>query len=196
MDLIFVHVPKTGGTFLHLIDLVPNPMIWPHEPISKLITYKENKNKKTFTMVRDPYDISCSEYYFFKKEFGFKTKNPSHEYHAKLIHKEKMSVEEYLENKIKNSIYPYYYDVLTPKNFDCVGITEEMDTTIQLLEKMFGIRCGIGKPNNNKFKKIKDSYETKFSRKKFYEQNDIDYNFFLEGKDRFFKLCHQFDVYI
>jgi hypothetical protein len=191
-DIVFVHVPKTGGTFLNFQNLFPNQASRVHEPLSSLLNWKENLNKSLFTMVRDPYDIACSEYYFMKKNISFKTRNPSYLKHAKLIYKDKLSIEEYLEKKIKNSIYPFYYDVKTPKDFDCVGVTEEMDKTVSLIYSMFDISSGNGEKNNNIDKKINQRYETEYPRDFFQKENSKDYELYFEGKEKFIELCKNF----
>jgi hypothetical protein len=215
-NLAFVYVPKTGGTFLN-IPIIPgykrlgpkNSPRMVHMPCSKILNLTQDQNINLFTLVRDPYDLACSEYFFLKEKINYNlryfninaeksvsselasrfvaklTGNPS--YYEKLmkIYLENYSVSEYLEYIEKNPIYPYYYDVLTPKNFDCVGLTEEMDTTIKILYNMYEIEAGNGSFNKNKKKDVGKKYNFKYSRNNFLNKNKKDYEIYYEGIEKF-----------
>lgn len=235
-----VFVPKTGSQYLslepvpvnQLENIIGKDMLkktrglgLSHMPISivKKIIYP---NTPIFTVIRDPYERSCSEYFFIKRktksifktfetwdlndskkiEFvsehaaktmqisgwgAIKDEIPKYGFYEKTynICKYNMDIEEYLEWSIDNPTYPLYYDILTPKEFDCVGITEEMQKTIYLLKKMYNIEISPGNHNNNSNKKINEPYINKYPKTKFKKNNKIEYDMYYEGKEKFLKLC-------
>jgi hypothetical protein len=220
--LAFVYVPKTGGTFLNISVLPNSDRLGPknsprmvHMPTSKVLSLTKD-DIKLFTLVRDPYDLACSEYFFLKEKVEYNTKyfnlnkdektkaelasrfvaklTDNESYYEKLmkIYLEKISLEDYLEFISNNPIYPFYYDVRTPKDFDCVGVTEEMETTISLLKSMFGVVCGKGDYNKNSQKNVEERYTNYYSREKFEKENVRDYELYFEGKERFKELCENF----
>jgi hypothetical protein len=65
-DILFIHIPKTGGTSIrHLInDNIPKKFHFGHDP---LFSFKidEVKNKFKFAVVRNPYTRTYSYYHHF-----------------------------------------------------------------------------------------------------------------------------------
>ena len=219
----FIFVPKTGGTFLTSwnINIFPNQkkpseqlsqrML--HIPVSRMADYVDLSKTKLFTIVRDPYDQACSEYFDIKrrgdlafeylglnrenpKSVDFIAKraadiigNPFFRDHINKVYLNNFSIDEYLEQRSYNCVYSYYYDFKKPKDFDCVGITEEMDKTIRLAEKILNINLGDGPNHENKNKKINQKYNFDYSRKDFEKNNQIDYELYYQGKEKFKKLC-------
>lgn len=218
----FVHVPKTGGTYLSIPILPQNLGIrlssFPgdmHLPVSKIQSLSDY-SIPLFTIVRNPYDRVCSEYYFTidkvkkitllncwdeddpkKIEFIAKRaaiimKNQQNYEKIYNIYKNKMCIEEYLEWSAYNPTYPYYYDEKTPKDFDIVGITEDMDKTIKLLEKMYDTKSGGGDYNKNNTKSVGKLYENKYSREVFKIKNKIEYDIYEEAKEKFYQLSKEY----
>lgn len=77
-SLAFVYVPKTSGTYLNIKSIPEEkayvndyrPSTLPssfHMPTSRVQSIV-GEDTPLFTVVRDPYDRTCSEYYFIKKE--------------------------------------------------------------------------------------------------------------------------------
>jgi hypothetical protein len=222
--LAFVYVPKTGGTFLNISVLPNSDRLGPknsprmvHMPTSKVLSLTKD-DIKLFTLVRDPYDLACSEYFFLKEKVEYNTKyfnlnkdektkaevasrfvsklTDNESYYEKLIkiYLERISLEDYLEFISHNPIYPFYYDVRTPKSFHCVGVTEEMEKTIYLLEKMFGVICGKGNYNKNLQKNVKSRYISNYSRDKFKKENNKDYEMYYEGVEKFNSLWEKYGL--
>ena len=223
--LAFVYVPKTGGTYLSINTLpikfyknIKNTN-WPsdfHIPVSKIESIT-NGDYPLFTILRDPYDRTCSEYYFTKervevglqyfgewdlkdprklqfvaKRIGIITDSKHYENKIINIYQNNMTVEDYLEWSINDPTYPIYYDTKTPEDFDIVGITEYIPQTIQLLKNMYGIEAGNGDFNNNKTKIVGKPYETKFSRLEYERKNVIEYQYYKEAINKFNQLCQIF----
>lgn len=218
----FVHVPKTGGTYLSIplvpqkfgirFSSLPGDMHVPVSQIEKLTT----SSVPLFTIVRDPYDRVCSEYYFtinkikeltildkwneadFKKvEFlarraAIIMKNEQNYEKICNIYKHNMSVDDYLEWSAENPTYPHYYDTKTPKDFDLVGITEDMATTIKLLKVVYQTNSGGGDFNSNTLKDIGKPYDNIYSRSEFQLKNEIEYEIYNEAKQRFNKLVKEY----
>lgn len=220
----FVYIPKTGGTYL---SMSPIPERYHgeeyresglghsfHMPVSKVVKIV-GEETPLFTMVRNPYDRACSEYYFIQREIRgrlkylnwkfldenklefiakrIKTFMNSDFYYEKVvaIFKNNFTIEEYLEWYCENPSYPYYYDEKTPKEFDAVGITEDIPGTIMLLKNLYNIDIFQGHSNDNPNKIINQPYTTKYSRDAFQQQNNIEYNIYYEGKEKYYELINQ-----
>jgi hypothetical protein len=223
--LAFVYVPKTSGTYLN-IRSIPDKEYFvndfkptnrysesrvAHFPASKMISIVGDK-VPFFTLVRDPYDRTCSEYFFIKREVRrlfdgvpWDMKDPKkirwvaygaerllgHKAFFEKVHNiyhNEMTIEDYLEWTTENPTYPIFYDVKTPKDFDLVGKSESMEETVFLLKKIYNVDCGSGEKNENKMKKVGKPYETNYLRKDFEKKNKIEYDLYQEGVDRFNKL--------
>lgn len=211
----FVCIPKTGGTYLSVNSVprgyVSNPSESPlkvHMPASQVQSIVE-EGTPIFTVIRDPYDRACSEYYFLKskatasiKDFTWnadtkKELEPMANSVSKItgykdffektcvIYDNDMSVEDYLEWSTDNPTYPFYYDTLEPKDFDLVGIIEDMPKTISLLKSMYGINAGDGEFNANMDRPVGEPYDTQFSRSDFKSKNDIEYRLYQQGLEKF-----------
>jgi hypothetical protein len=215
----FVCIPKTGGTYLSVnsvprgyVDDSSKSPLKVHMPASQVQSIVE-KGTPLFTMIRDPYDRACSEYYFLKSKANASiedfTWSPATKEKLKpmavsvsnitgykdffektcVIYDNNMSVEDYLEWTIDNPTYPFYYDTLEPKDFSLVGILEDMPTTISLLKSMYGIDAGNGDFNSNPDRAVGEPYTTDFSRSDFKSRNDIEYMMYQQGLERFQELC-------
>lgn len=211
----FVCVPKTGGTYLSVNSVprgyVDDPSDSPlkvHMPASQVQSIVEG-GTPIFTMIRDPYDRACSEYYFLKskatasiEDFTWNAVTKAKlepmansvseitgykDFFEKtcVIYDNDMSVEDYLEWTIDNPTYPFYYDTLEPKDFSLVGILEDMPKSISLLKSMYGINAGDGDFNRNSDKPVGEPYITNFSRSDFKSRNDIEYMMYQQGLERF-----------
>jgi hypothetical protein len=221
-SLAFVYVPKTSGTYLNIKSIpdektyvnnyrpssIPAAFHMPASRVEEIV----GKDVDFFTVLRDPYDRTCSEYYFFKRQMEqlIKRVNDSIEvsdpkiikilsvragkimsmksFEDKIynIYMNKMSVEDYLEWSTENPTYPQFYDTKTPKDFDLVGITENISQTRLLLKNRYGIESGDGTSNNNPNKKIGNPYRTKYLRSNFKRKNPIEYDLYYEGMDKFY----------
>lgn len=217
----FVYVPKTGGTYLSM-SFIPKRYHGEkykisrlassfHMPASRVVDIV-GPNTPLFTMIRDPYDRACSEYYFIRRKIDdpmnhlewncsdptkidfvakrAKTFMGLDFYYEKVlaIYKNNFKIEDYLEWYHSNPTYPVYYDIKTPKDFDVVGMTENIPQTIMMLDKMYGIKIFQGSANNNPNKKVNHPYKTGYSRKSFKKQNYLEYSFYSEGKEKYHKL--------
>lgn len=218
----FVHVPKTGGTYLSIPILpkknrakqssLPGDM---HMPVSE-IEKMTNNSVPLFTLMRDPYDRVCSEYFFtinrakeltilnkwkgddltkiefLAKNIAIRTKNKKVYEKIYNIYKNNMSVEDYLEWSIENPTYPHYYDTKMPCDFDLVGLTEEIEKSRQLLKIIYQTSSGGGDSNKNLAKNIKEPYKTLYSRSQFEAKNLIEYDFYQQAKEKFYKFCKKY----
>jgi hypothetical protein len=221
----FVYVPKTGGTYIS-INSIPHKYFGKkyresgkpgdmHMPASRVIDIV-GTSTPLFTMLREPYDRTCSEYYFIKnrtdvsvshlnwdisdiKKIKFIAKRSGNIMNSMLyyektynIYANNMSVEDYLEWSSHNPTYPFYFDVRSPKQFDAVGVTEEIDKTKMLLMSMYGMSSGKGEYNKNEKKSLGDPYHTKYPRSLFKKNNPSEYELYFEGKKKFEELCESY----
>lgn len=221
-EVAFVHVPKTGGTYLSIpilpekfkikLSSLPGDMHIPVSQIEKLT----NGSAPLFTVVRDPYDRVCSEYYFTKNKIKELTildrweeknskkieflarraaiimKNEQNYEKICSIYKNNMSINDYLEWSAENPTYPHYYDTKTPKDFDIVGITEDMENTIRLLKIIYKTNSGGGDFNKNAFKNVGKPYDNLYSRYSFELKNTIEYDIYKEAKEKFHKFLKKY----
>jgi len=224
-SLAFVYVPKTSGTYLNIKSIPEEkayvndyrPSTLPsssHMPTSRVQSIV-GEDTPLFTVVRDPYDRTCSEYYFIKKEVDkFLSIVPwdvndlkrlrwmsiksgkimgSDAYAEKIYHvySHNMSVEDYLIWTTDNPTYPRFYDTKTPTDLARVGKTEEIEKTIFLLKKIYDVDAGTGKSNQNIKKDVGRPYETKYSRLDFEKNNRIEYELYQQGVDKFNKILSE-----
>lgn len=159
----------------------------------------ENHDHLFYTQVRDPYDVACS-LYFFLKNGGEKRGEPvsiigsnvdADHHNARLIARG-ASVNEFLENMMHNQTYVHYYDDLNIKDFDCIGISSNIEKTKKLFEKIFNTKINTRITNNNPNKKINEPYNFKFTRKDFKKLNDHEYKIFYDGVEKFNNLCNKY----
>jgi hypothetical protein len=220
-NLAFVYIPKTSGTYLN-IKIIPEDKSYGnnyrtssipgafHMPASRVEEIVGN-DADFFTVVRDPYDRTCSEYYFFKQQVDEVLSKVNHSieisdpkvikilsvragkimsmksFEDKMynIYMNKMTVEDYLDWSTGYPTYPQFYDTKTPKDFDLVGVTEDIEKTKRLLSERYGINSGSGLSNRNPSKKIGEPYKTKYLRSDFKRKNSIEYDLYYEGLDKF-----------
>lgn len=152
-----------------------------------------------FTQVRDPYDIACSLYFFLKRgmeKSGAPTfiisSNIDADYHNSKIIAKGASINDFLENMKHNQTYTHYYDEIKIEDFDCVGLSTEIDKTKLLLKNIFNVNVETHITNVNPNKKVSQQYSFEFSRKDFEKLNEKEYFIFNNGINKFKKLCNKY----
>lgn len=215
-NIAFVRVPKTAGTFLN-IHLIPEKHKYKNKYGNNHLSVSQIKkivdeNTPFFTLVRDPYNRACSEYFFIKRMIVVSELNPDDEknikhvanrimanmgskiyYHKTFnIYRNSMSLEDYLEDYNNFQTYPFYYDTMLPKDFDLIGITENMRKTVALLKSAYNIKCGDGDINPNLIKRYGPDYETSYSRSDFKSKNEIEYEIYDQSLIKFNSLCSKY----
>lgn len=145
------------------------------------------------TIVRDPYQAAVSDYYFIKRNNVKEARNESDAFHKNMIWAG-ADVNEYLENYVPNSRYSYFYDVHGIKDFECVGATDYMRGTIDLLNTMYSCNINHRYVNVNPNKLMEDSYDCAYPAKSFKKRNGHDYELYKKGLKVFRSLCRKYDV--
>jgi len=193
----FVHVPKTGGLrFEPQIKLCERNERHFHCSVDFFL--KHNHEHNFLTLVRDPYDVAASAFYFLRgKDFfaKFNSRNPSDSFHARIAHAENATVEDFLYNWEQNSLYSYYYGGRGPEFFNFVGSTDKLHESSLLIHKMFGIETNNGPYNRNRTKEIGEPYQTGYSRLTFMKDHEKDYQIYFEYLNRFYELCKEYKVH-
>jgi hypothetical protein len=175
LSISFVHVPKTGGSWLWKNFDQEN---YGHKKVSE---FKSDTQLATF--IRDPYDARISEYYFCKsKSVPIPCSNYADNY--ELI-KNGATLEEFLYGIKPNSLYTYFFDTVTPKDFTFVGVTSRMDDSVHIFEKIFHKNLIFSEGFMNESRQMGTCYKSHYSRKKFAKDNDEDYQLYKEGLQKF-----------
>lgn len=159
----------------------------------------ENHDHLFYTQLRDPYDVACS-LYFFLKNGNEKTGMPvsiigsniDTDYHNSQLVSNNISINEFLENMMHNQTYVHYYDDLNIKDFDCIGLSNDIKKTKKLFEKIFNVKIDTHVTNNNINKKLNEPYNFKFNRTDFKKLNEQEYEIFYEGIKKFNNLCNKY----
>jgi hypothetical protein len=193
----FVHVPKTGGIrFQPEVELCERNEKNFHCTVDFYLEH--DHDHRFFTMIRDPYDVAASTFYFLKKfEYyaGFNSKNPSDRFHARIANSSTATVEDFLYNWEENSLYSFYYCGKPAGVFDFIGLTERMNESSQLMYNMFGIQSNKGDFNRNEQKTLAEPYQTGYSRLTFMKDHEQEYQIYFEYLDRFHQLCKEYKVH-
>jgi hypothetical protein len=159
--------------------------------------YIKNTNLKYFyTQVRDPYDIACSLYFFLKRKGPYSRvvgSNISVDGYNSVLINDSESVEVYLENVIPNSNYTHYFDILSPSNFDCVGYSNDLGKSVDLLRSIFNLKSvGPTNYNTNPDKFVGEPYNFDYSRNEFKKNNEQEYELYYQALEKFTALCKRY----
>lgn len=159
--------------------------------------YKERTDLKYFyTQVRDPYDVACSLYFFLKREGPYSRIVGSNieidEYNSLLVYNTD-DINYYLENLIPNSNYGHYFDALNPSDFDCVGYSNDLGKTVDLLRKVFNLqKVGPTNYNTNPDRFVGEPYSFDFTKKDFMKKNELEYELYYDALNKFNNLCKKY----
>lgn len=198
----FVHVLKTGGTSIKdpirsqlCLSAVKGSPPQQHKPTSWFD--KHSHDHIFMTMIRDPYDRAVSEYFYIQRQMLNKI-DDIHQWseRQKISHSylTKVSLETFLEYHLPKSTYMYYFDSRNIEDFDFVGYTYDMQTSVNLANHMFNLKTRNQETNVNPEHKISTSYECKYSRNDFYKKYEQDYEVYVKGKEKFKNLCRKYNV--
>lgn len=194
----FVHVPKTGGTLIKMsikkylcIDKTLNEE---HTPID---LYKKHDHDHLYmTMIRDPYDRACSEYFYIKRQVNGNS-NWNQELKNELKYINNVSINEFLENfknTTKNGIYSYYYNSTSIEDFNFVGLVESFDKSLLLMKNMFNFNIEKNFIHFNAGNHFMKPYSFKYSKEIFKKNNQNDYEIYNKGKQYFHNLCLKYSI--
>lgn len=206
----FIHVPKTGGLGLAQ-HWKSQGITWcgKHQSLDTLIKHEHDHTYITF--VRDPLQTYISFYYFVTRHRInlYKHHTPQDMANMHLIWGEhggiqedgnpdmhvggkvKASLNEFLENCEPNQMFGYYFSPHGPEEIDFVGYTKEMDKSYDLLAATTGIVAPKKWTNINPNKKIDEEYMVNIDLDAFKKRNELDYEMYYRGLERYNKLCQQ-----
>ena len=125
------------------------------------------------TIIRDPFEMAVSEYFFLKK-VGNHLKNKSR------IPDDDVDIETYLTRITPNMLNHFPFDLnmdnykdLLEENFIHIGITEDMDTSTRIIGEKLGFTIFPNVETLNKTERIQRvPYESK---KAFIEKHPVEY---------------------
>ncbi len=191
----FVHVPKTGGAGIkRSIDkFLCRDDNNEHLPVSYFDQH--NHNHIFFTIIRDPYDRTCSEYFFIKRQLQGNVIDVSpwpeetkKQFSKILTHSIDYFLENFIQQNYNGSIYSHYFDSKNIQDFDFVGDINNMDKSIFIFNKMFEINIKKIQGNINPKHKVGQPYNFKYSRNDFIKKYKKDYEIYEVGKEKFKRL--------
>lgn len=195
----FIHVPKTGGAGIKrsLDKFLCRDYNNEHLPASYFD--KHDHNHVFFTMIRDPYDRTCSEYFFIKRQLQDNVVDVSlwpqetkKQFSEILTYSIDYFLENFIEQNYNGSIYSHYFDSKNIKDFDFIGNISKMDESILIFNKMFNINIKKVKANINPNHQIGQPYNFKYSRNDFIKKHKKDYEIYEAGKEKFNKLKEKY----
>lgn len=208
----FVHVPKTGGLSLsqHLSD---KGIGWcgKHKSLDTLMHHPHDHFYITF--VRNPLQTYISFYYFVTRHKInlYKHHTPQDMANMHLIWGEngglkedenpdlhvrgepQVDLYEFLENCLPNQMFGYYYAPYGPEEIEFVGYTREMEKSYALLNKITDLDAPKEWININPNKDMNKSYRVDYpTMNKFIKRNELDYEMYFRGLERYEKLCKEY----
>lgn len=189
----YVRIPKTGShTLAYYLHDRPNYYTYGlyHYPYVVLESFVPECNWITFA--RDPFQLYCSFYFFMQYRIHTQKAltNPlSYTHHndknIELI-TNNVSIEEFLAECPKGQFLPYFWLPMQPNDFDFVGITDDMDRSLHVFNKMFDLNVKNTVINNNPSKKVNEKYVlAKGIENKFRKDNAQEFELYALAKEKF-----------
>jgi hypothetical protein len=191
----FIHVPKTGGAGIKksFDKYLCKSLNDEHLPTSYFD--KHSHDHIFFTILRDPYDRACSEYFFIKRQINNEIVDvePWNENTKKRFIKiSEKSINDFLDSFVdenyNGSIYSYYFNSKNINDFDFVGNIQNMSESLILINNMFKINIFTSYINVNPYHNIGEPYNFLYSRKDFQKKYYKDYSIYEEGIEKFKKI--------
>lgn len=189
----YVRVPKTGSLLLstYLFGKT-NYIVRGLYHLPYVIMSKQSPPNKWITTARDPLQMYSSFYHFMYKRVHsdfFQTNPLSYTHHNECnieLLKNKVSLEEFLIECPKGQFLPYFWLPMLPKDFDFIGITENMVESLQTFNKMFNLNIPNEYKNYNNDKSTKEPYNVNSDvEKKFKKLNFKEYELYNLAKIKF-----------
>lgn len=207
----FVHVPKTGG--LTLVEhLRSTGTVWcgKHQSLDTLMKHEHDHTYLTF--VRDPFQTYVSFYYFVTRNkinlYWHRTPQDTSNMHLiwgedgglqedgnpgiPVVGSPQVTIQEFLDNCEPNQMFGYFYAPHGPEIIDFVGYTKEMEKSYKLLEIITGISAPKKWKNINPKKPVNQDYQIDYDVESFKKRNELDYEMYYRGLERYKKLCNQY----
>ena len=218
MHLAHVRVPKTGSSHIWSTLLVRDhwddevTLCGGHFRVSEIL---DDHDHTWVTSVRDPYQMSISMFYMMRRHSsvpGFDANQaarvakdptkrnrfvhtPHYLSHLALARDPDTTVEDWLENFVPNHGLGYHFDALSPSDFDVVLHCDEMERSDMLLVNILGCQQFPWHENVNPNKTVGARYpEAQFTEAMFRKRNELEYEMFDLGMERFHALCKQHGV--
>ena len=192
----YVRVPKTGShTLAYYLPQQTKYYTYGiyHYPYVVLDSFIPEC--KWITFGRDPFQLYCSFYFFMQHRINVNaTTNPIAYTHHNDKNIElltnKVSIEEFLIECPKGQFLNYFWLPMQPNDFDFVGITEDMDRSLHVFNKMFNLDVKNNIHNNNPSKKVNEKYVLgKGVEAKFRKENAYEFELYELAKEKFNNLC-------
>lgn len=190
----FIHVPKTGGAGIKksFDKYLCKDINDEHLPTSYFD--KHDHDHIFFTILRDPYDRACSEYFFIKRQLENKVVDVEPWTHNIKLRFKKIldnSIDDFLENFVdqnyNGSVYSYYFNSKNINDFDFVGNMQHMSESLMLINIIFNIKIYSSYININPNHEVGKPYSFSYSRKDFEKKYYKDYDIYQEGIEKFKK---------
>lgn len=112
-----------------------------------------------------------------------------------LINDDTVTVEDYLALCPANQLFGFYYDTISPRDYEYVGNSEEFDKSYFVFSSMYAYPPVLSSDwNTNPEKAPTDPYIVNYSETDFQNRNQLDYEMYALALERFNELCGKYGV--
>lgn len=192
----YIRVPKTGsGSIENFFKQQKNKhLICGIHHLPYVLLSEHTHQHEYFSFVREPLQLYSSFYFFMKKRISYEhiynnplDYTPMNKKNIDLL-ESKATVEEFLLECPKNQMLSYFIDPLPISELSFVGITENMDESINFLNDKFNFSIENKSINVNTDKTFLSPYSfSKNIEKKFRLRNEREYEIYEKAKEIFIK---------
>jgi hypothetical protein len=187
----YIRVPKTGsGSIENYIEFYKIKHRFcgiHHIPYTLLSNHKHDH--EYFCFVRNPLQLYCSFYYFMKRVNSSPDNfnnplffTPFYKKNIKLICEDNLDINDFLLNCDKNQMLSYFIDPLPLEDISFIGIFENMENSLKIMNEKFNMNIDNKKININHNKDFKELYQVDSKIEKIFKnRNEREYEIYSKS---------------
>lgn len=196
MNISLIRIPKTGSTTLFRNLPVGSPD-YPCLSADHIIRaeYEAHGHPHDYiTMVRDPLQIYCSNFYFLKNRMNIQKVRPDYKPAPKMVLADHMNpikaangIEQYLVTAPTNDFITRYFSGALPDDFVFIGETNHMAESLALLSAITGLPTRYVWENKNPKRPstLQPYWVPKGVGIAFKKRNEQEYELYAKSVERF-----------